>query len=179
LRRCLVFDGGRLILSLGPADAPHGRLILVVFPESALAERRRVEGEWLRRLAALPSQIARAIPIFHGEKEVEGTRVFALSERPGMTVDHDVPFLPELTTTAAGWLQEFHRVTARPAEIDAALFARAFAPSSTRRARGIRTRRVIPLSRSVQPDRSRGHFGRTATSSSKTWCSTSTPEASG
>jgi aminoglycoside phosphotransferase (APT) family kinase protein len=128
LRRCLVLNEGKLMLSLGPARAPHGTVVLVVTPESLASDRRRAEGEWLRRLAALPPAVARVIPVFHGEREIEGVRVFALSERPGLTVDRDAPFLPALTAAAAGWLREFHRATVRPAEIDAALFARAFAP---------------------------------------------------
>lgn len=128
LRRCLVLNEGKLVLSLGSPQARHGTVVLVVAPDSRASERRRAEGAWLRRLATLPPETARAIPLFLGEREIEGVPVFALSERPGMTVDHDASFLPELTAAAAQWLRQFHRATVRRAPVDAETFACAFAP---------------------------------------------------
>ena len=128
LRRCVVLQGTQLMLSLGPPLARHGAVILIVNAKPRLPDRQRSETAWLRRLAALSHEIASVIPVLHGEQEIDGFAVSAQSERPGMTVDHDAPFLPELTARAARWLGEFHRATARPVPIDTELFRRAFAP---------------------------------------------------
>jgi len=127
LRRCVVLQGTQLMLSLGPPQARHGAVILIVNAEPPLPERQRAEAEWLRRLEALPPEVARVIPTFLGERQVEGLAVSAMSERPGMTVDRDAPFLDELTQNAARWLRAFHAATARPVPIDAASFERCFA----------------------------------------------------
>jgi aminoglycoside phosphotransferase (APT) family kinase protein len=126
LRRCVVLQGTQLMLSLGEPQARHGSVVLTVSDKPQLPERRRAEAEWLRRLAALPAEIAGVIPVFHGEQRIDGFAVSAQSERPGMTVDRDAPFLAELTAAAARWLRAFHRATARPVELDPACFERAF-----------------------------------------------------
>jgi aminoglycoside phosphotransferase (APT) family kinase protein len=114
IRRSILLNNGKVVLSLGRAGARHGDVVLVLSPDVTAADRRREEAVWLQRLRALPGAPTDTLPVFHGEREIDGVRVFALSELPGMTVDHDSPRLPRLTAAAARWISDLHAATARP-----------------------------------------------------------------
>lgn len=136
VRRCLVLNNAKLVLSLGQPGDAHGSLVLVTTPDRRAAEKRRAEARWLVRLAELPGGFASAVPRFHGERQLAGLTVFALAELPGITVDAETPLLPRLTTAAAEWLAGFHRATARPTEMTAdavrRLLGYAFEPARER-----------------------------------------------
>jgi len=125
--RCLVLNWGKIVLSVGPLHASHGTVVLVANLWSKIPPTRLAEAEWLRRLATLPPKVSGVIPVFLGERQIGGCGVTAYSEQLGMTVDHNVRYLPHLTTAAAAWLREFHKATAHAVQMNAFEFDRVFA----------------------------------------------------
>lgn len=117
VRRLLVLNLGKVVLSLAPSEEGRAPLIAVLAPEDFAAARRREESAVLQDLSRLPPHLAQTVPRFYGEHRFEEARVFLLGEFEGATVDRPHPDVPALARLAASWLISFHEATRRSTTI--------------------------------------------------------------
>ena len=117
---------GKVILSIGQACAPYGDKIVVLPLEASVVARRRHEATMLQALARTGVQLASMIPTFHGEGCVHRQQYFVQSELPGVSVDVDGLWLPEVTQRAAQVLRTFHIETAQFHIVDNTVFTKLF-----------------------------------------------------
>jgi hypothetical protein len=111
LRRHLVLNMGKVVLSLASSVKGHAGLIAVIAPDDSAVARRHAEAAVLQDLSHLPEHLAHTVPTLFGERRFEEARVFLLREFEGTTVDRESPLLPELTQLATSWLIAFQEAT--------------------------------------------------------------------
>lgn len=126
LKRYLVLNWGKVILSIGQVSTRYGEYVVILTREEQPTLRRRREAKVLRALAARPLSLGKYIPRFLGEFAVDGANCFVMREFPGVSIDQPVPWLGELTAQAADFIGRFHSETRCAATIDEAAYSRLF-----------------------------------------------------
>ena len=127
LRRYLVLNWGNVVLLVGRPAASEAEFALVLTSLPHATAGRRREASMLRALSARKLSLARYIPRFLGEFQVEGAACFVMHAFPGVAIDHPTPSLGELTAQAMDFITALHSETrSASADLYGELFGRLF-----------------------------------------------------
>ena len=126
LKRYLVLNWGKVILSVGSKLSKYGEYVLVLTRERRPTFHRRREAETLRALAERKLSQGDRIPRFLGEYPVDGAACFVMRTIPGISIDRPGPGLEALTGQAVGFICVFHAETLNRVKIDEQAYARLF-----------------------------------------------------
>lgn len=126
LKRYLVVNWGKVILSIGQGASRYGDYVLILTGEAEPTLRRRREAKVLGALAARPLSLGNCIPRFLGEFALDGASCFVMRDFPGVSIDRPVRWLDELTDQAVDFIARFHSETRSAATITEPVYARLF-----------------------------------------------------
>ena len=126
LKRYLVLNWGKVILSIGTGPSRYGEYVLVLTGERLPTLRRRREARMLSALAERQLATGKLIPRFLGEFPVDGATCFVMRAFPGLSIDQPVPWLDQLTAQAADFISRLQSETCCTTTIDEAAYSRLF-----------------------------------------------------
>ena len=126
LKRYLVMNWGKVILSIGPASSKYGEYVLVLTRERQPTLHRRREALVLVALAERPLSQAGCIPRFLGEFAVDGASCFVMRAIAGVSIDRHSPWHEELTVSAVEFIAVFHSETRSCTMLDERVYGRLF-----------------------------------------------------
>ena len=142
VKRYIVLNWGKVIVSVGAEDSKFGEYVLVLTREWQPILHRRRESRILKALAARGLSEAHRLPQFLGEVAVDGAACFVMRAIPGVSFDRHSPWQDELTLQAVQFIAALHAETLTRVGLDGPAYARLFGVLFSRARE--RNERVVP-----------------------------------